>query len=318
MTKRRQGLLILIAVFALLISAFQNCGSSALFSGTTASSATSGEGGGHGDSYDGKPTVYAHRDPANPCSETDRAGLALPNKELFVYASKSAQLVRDACRDIKPVGIGSTSYSIADDGTLSYAGRSYTVHTPTDMSVRAAQCPSGMSPRSGAVRRNIIDDPVDLMAPNWGTLPGIETIADGVLASLPAFLVTRTSTTEYEAYDRWVDFAPNTQLVASFFARKGNTNLVTIGIYDEVPSVYTFRMYVNLDTGATDINRLQGYTNVSATTQPIGDGWFISIYFTSPSYARGGDIGYVSSIPNVGASVYIANPQLEAVTSFCQ
>ena len=310
-----------------LVVCFQNC-SIANF-GSTRTSADGGDAqlspdteGGNGSGYEGKPSVFRYFDPLAPCVEQARNGSPLPNKQIYLYTSGKGQLVRDGCADIKPVPLSSNLVRGEPDGTLVYAGLSFAPHTPVDMEVFVADCPAGLSPRPGAVRTNLINDPLDPTTGSfWGTTSGGVAVArEGVFAGQPAFSVTRLTANENERrLEQFHLMQPNATYAASFFMKKVNGREGAFHMYDGLPTPSWVRTVFSLETGvATVLNDNSVFTGVSMTSRPIGDGFFFTVYFTTSSTVRGGDLGYSSAELNVGDAVIVANPQLELVSNFCQ
>ncbi len=315
-----------LALGAVLVLGFQNCSNASSFSNLASNSSSSGEpkapaSSGNGDSYDGKPDIYRFYDPANVCAETAQ-GKPLPNQQIHLFKSKAAQLVRHECKDVEPMRLG-MSVTENDDGTVQYSGQRYNPHVPATFEVMSAQCPAGLSPRANASRQNLFDAPLDLSdITHWGSVGNVSIVPHGSIAGLPAHLVTRlTSGEDAPRADQYRKLEPNTSYALSFFARMGTSTKVMMMMWSADPEEMAITLHGDLITGTTTASNSRNtirYRNVSMVSRVAPGGFFFTVYFTTPSQLDGSDIGFAAADEVKGASVSIADAQLETVRSFCE
>ena len=316
-----------VAVTACVV-AFQNCSAPSDFTGLS-SQASSG-GTGNGDSYGGKPGDYSYYDPANPCDK-GRDNKPLPNQQ--IRFATSYQLVRENCRDIVPQNLDPAAVSFSSNESLSYRGLSFAL-TPVrgQFDVMAAECPSGRSPRAGAVRTNLVESGDNLLAlPPWIDQWTVAS-ASGVLGSLPAFTIERwaaPSTTYWERYYKSQVFKPSTDYALSFFAAPGTKDEIYFSSteFENNVQLSSIEVYLDTRTGAGRVAAAMGYSNVSFTSRLIDGTRFFTIYFRSHSYTPvssafgfgpGGMDQSNQDVSKPGDSIKIANIQMEEIASFCQ
>ena len=324
----------LLCTLTVLVVSFQNCDSSAQF-GREGSSFTEpympdknppssnlSGGGGNGDGYGGKPTIFHQYDPSSACTEKNSFGEALPKSTIFRYSSGNGHLVRDNCKDLNdPVAIPAASLSVDGSGTqLSYASRTYGAHTPASFDVYAAACPAGWTPIAGATRTNLFIDPFLMSDINsWGRVDStnFDVTADGVLGGLPGFLLNRAGPQEpYVRVEQSLPVARNRVYAVSVFA-KANTNRSLLIQGFETNNEFEYRF--DIDTGAVISDYVVGGTFIGTTSHAVADGRYITLYYRTPGSAGELNIGFApgGDPANVGDSIFVTAPQIEDVTTYC-
>ncbi len=307
---------LLLFLFVLMLP-FQNCTKTNTTDIQKNSSATRASG--TGDGYGGM-TVYSYRALNSPCSDIGTDGQPFPNAQILVD-KRAAQLVRDNCNDLPPAAISATDFQVFSNGTLAYKGTSFKAQPLNEFEVAASACPTGRTPLAGITRQNLFAMPLNLAADPWGTVGGVSTVLDGVIAGLPSYRVTRTqdaNAANWLRQDQFVNLDPNTQYAFSFFARSGSNKALRLMMYDSVPRVISGEISLDLYIGGVLNSSFQGLTQVSTSVRPLGqEGYFFTVYMTTPSFVRGLDIGFAADDLNTGASVLVTGPELEKVSSYC-
>ena len=310
------SLLLLLAVTL----PFQNCSSALDFAGSSSSRATQ-DGGGNGDGYQGKPTIYDHYSSANPCPETGADGRALPNDQIFVF-TLGAQKTRTACADIEPVALDMSQIAFSRDrSTLTFQGETFASRpAETDFKVVRASCPSTMSPIANASRTNLFADSQDLNGASWSYAHGGTSAAlHGSFLGLPSFLVSRPQTLPADQWwkrpSKLVTVPGGKKYAFSFLAAPGSVSVIRFNIWQYQGT--DIALEVDLTTGALTQLPTPGTGSYTYDITPKGDGQFVTIYFDAIN-GNELDIGVSPWTTNQGDSINTTAYQLESVESFCQ
>ncbi len=290
-------------------------------------------GGGNGDGYEGKPGIWEHYTP-QVCSDIGANGQPLPAKEIFLFASGNAQLVRENCVDLSPPqNLDPGQVQIVSGGAtqiLAFNGDSYTSVAGGDFAVVASQCPAGMSMRASPVRSNIFGDSQYLVdaSPNWWIQPGLTSSLVGSMASLPAWEINR-ATVDSESWRRASQVLPLTadRLYSyTFYARAGTTDEVGINIWQcgvTYPCLPHMNVYLrlNLTTGVVETLDPSGTSSLSTAVRPFAGGTIVTVFFT-PTGSFETDIGVMpfsaTYIAPQNDSIVVTGFQLEEVSNYCE
>jgi hypothetical protein len=297
---------------------FQAC-SSTHFSKT---SGLSMSGDGRGESYDGKPTIYAHLDADSPCAEVGSNGLALPNDQIFLMKDNTRQLVRRDCTDVGAIAIDPQEVILDPDGSgsFSYQGHHYTIYTAaSDFDVISAQCPAGLNLKAVPSRVNLIKSSQHVAAPDWTLSAGISAIIEGTLGSLPKAKILRDNASHLEFDNRIaqdVMLHGGTSYAFSLFGTTGNIREASLLMHDSLGS----SLIINLDlhSGTSSIVGAQGFTNVSIVSRPFSGGYFFTAFYKTPGATGMNNVGITPGQNIFDAFVYATAVQLEDVAAFCE
>jgi hypothetical protein len=332
-----KGTFVWLALILLLTLPFQNC-SRMLF---TTELAKMSSGGGNGDGYEGKLTVYEnHTD--NPDCEIAPSGKRLPEDTIFHYAgSGNAKLVRNDCKDLplnQIVHIPKENVQISLDGqTFSYAGVDFKARPETgiDFDVITAECPTGKTLIPNATRTNLFPDSQNLWTNSWHGHDSIQHPAplEGAIAGLPRFAHRRVGPMMdgWRRATRLVPIKANTEYAFTMLAEKGTVSDLMImfwmwGGYQTPEKAMNLIGHVDLNTGAWNeysggITNLNSY---SVKSKPVGNGYMITVYFnTVYDSISAADLGVGPKAPNwglanLGEDLYATAFQLEQTSTFCQ
>ena len=321
-----------LCALAVLVVSFQNCDNSAQF-GRDGSSFTEpylpdknppssnlSGGGGNGDGYGGKPTIFHQYD--GSCTEKNSFGEVLPKSTIFRYTSGNGHLARDNCKDLTdPVAIPAAELSVDVSGTkLTYAARSFDAHTPASFDVYAAACPTGWTPIANASRTNLFASPFDLANVNaWGRVDSndFDVVADGVLGGLPGFRLDRARPQEaYVRVEQSVPVNRNRVYAVSVFAKANTSRSLLIQAF-EANNEFEYRF--DIDTGAVISQYAAGATILGTTSHAVADGRYITVFYRTTNGASEQNLGFApgEDPANVGDSIFVTAPQFEDVTTYC-
>jgi hypothetical protein len=311
--------------------AYQNC-ARIEFIGHTEKLSMSG-GGGNGDGYEGKPdAIFVEHEQNLPCSDIGANNQPLPNREIFYYQSLPySYLVRKDCQDITPVKIDNSQIQVVESSpgsrlftSLVYNGQSYTPMVEGDFAVIAANCPTGMSAKPGAVRTNIFKDSQNLATANWIYHDGIQNPPQliGTIAGLPGWAVRREGTLMefYRRAHQVPQMNAGTRYALTYLVRSGTKTSASIHLWQWQRSSYIFD--IDLVTGAISLQDNQGFASAEAVVTSFSGGKIITLYF-EPLNTWEMDIGITPQatwrMPGIpGDDVSVTAAQLEEVSNFCQ
>lgn len=277
--------------------------------------------GGNGDSYDGKLVVYSNRNSTQVCQELQHDGRPLPDRQIL-RRDNALYLVRDNCADVPEQLIQSAAVTFNSDGTLIFGGKTFDAAIASEFGVLRSQCPAGTTPKANVARNNLLASGLDFSnASVWQVKNAMETRPSGVLAGLPASLVSRTLDATAEPWYRLSQFVPvdSTQtFVLSFYVRKDSSTQVRLEMFHNVPSIASLVAVWDLNTGALVNSSATSVTVVSTSSSPIAGGFFVTITFSLPAQTQGLDIGIAANDFGVGSSILATAMALEETSSFCQ
>ena len=320
LSKKSGSIVLTLLVASVLTASFQNCSEPLSFK-TTQSSKAQESGGGNGDGYLGKPTIYDFHSQTSACTQLGANGSALPNDVIFVYPSLKALKVRSDCQDVTPQPIASGDISLnADSSRLTYQQMSFVRRdVVNDFSVVAAACPAGMTPLASPIRTNLMRDSQDMTGSGWANIhPGLGYALDGVIASLPRWSVSRASppygTTWYRPSQQ-INLVAGTRYAYTFAAEKRTVDGANIHIYQTGGA--NIHVQLDLTNGVANVQSTTGVTGFSNRVSPLGKGFVTTLYFDATTSGLA-DIGVVSLTANPGDSIYTTAFQLEDVRAFCQ
>ena len=318
--RRFQSILSSLLLLLAVMLPFQNCSSALDFAGSSASRATQ-EGGGNGDGYQGKPTIYDHYSNASPCTDKGADGRALPNDQIFVFTN-GAQNTRTACADIEPVALDVSQLVFSPDrSALTFQGQTFDSRpSETDFRVVKASCPSTMTPISSANRTNLFSDSQDLNGPSWSYAHGGTAAAlHGSFLGLPSYLVSRPQTLPADEWwkrpSKLVTVAGGKKYAFSFLAAPGSVSVIRFNIWQYQGT--DIALQVDLTTGTLTQLPTAGTVSYTYDISPRGGGQFVTIFFDAVN-GNELDIGVIPWTTNAGDSINTTAYQLESVESYCQ
>jgi hypothetical protein len=333
---KKISMAVLVCAFISMASLYQNCTAS----GPITFKSLAMSGGGNGEGYEGKLSIYSYTSPTSPCTDLDNNGKPLPNSQIFHYSSQNLKLVRETCKDITPVQINPNSVQITNGGnTIIYQGLDYLAPDRGDFAVVKAQCPTGMVEKPTAQRVNLFQDSQFVSGDNvfkfdsgWWIQDGIATTQVGSLAGLPSWTIYRNSTTS----DYWkratqpVTIAAGKMYSYTFLARKGTIDkaglfLYQCGVQPCNPRQINIVVSFDLTQKTYAVVDSTGDANFKVSMRPLGDATIITVYFTPSGVTEildGGVMPYDSTNTNyyapMGDAIEATAFQLEDVSNYCQ
>lgn len=334
--KKSKSLSLLALVFVVQVVLFQNCGPMTNFSG-----APKAQSSGNGDAYTGKPDPYRYFDSASPCADLDRNGKPLPNDQIqyqrsLVTTGLDPFLVREQCADLAtPAPIASSEIQPIGGSTSSFMYKSKLFSNqvvPAEFDVVAAACPAGLTPRTGVSRSNLFafgQDWMNIGSPGWFIHQGIGVDLYGSINSVKSFQVRRNNASFLEDWRRVSQFqtlAANTRYAYSFLARPGTVSKATFHVVrNGPPANESLSVTFDVQNGGAVVDWAVNFSNVTFTSNPVGNGYFTTVYFTTSASANltSSDLGVAPSTNGAtsgafGDSINATAAQLERVGDFCQ
>jgi hypothetical protein len=308
--------LLIILIFPIVVS-FQACTNEVNFSSAENLANIKPQ---NGEPYKGKPDPFDLVLPNQQCTEVGANGRPLPNSQIYIFASGSAQLVRENCVDITPRDLTANDYIKMASGDVIYQNQTFTNNVNQgDFDVLAATCPAGKTLLANPVRKNLLNGGLNFLSPRWQLAPGTTVTFDGSMYSLPGYKIEVVDPTQAQ----WNGVAQTQNLstlssaetyVFSFYIKTSATEKLHFAAF--FYNNHDLDIEFDLLTGASRTIRSTGATILSTKAQMIGGNLYINIYYRL-LVSSSSNMGINSQNTVMGSQLTATAIQLEQLSNFC-